>query len=84
MGMEAEGLDQSMPDQSMQGSGEGLDHHHPHPYEVEVRAFHYMPAQVTKRSAPRIGQFRRISRAHHLSEIDETLRSTHRAVQTDQ
>lgn len=60
MGMESEGLDQSLADQSMQGSGEGLDHHHPHPYEVEVRAFHYMPAQVTICSAPRIRQIRRI------------------------
>lgn len=40
MGMELEGRDNSA-----LGSG-GLDFYYPHPYEVEVRAFHYMPAQV--------------------------------------
>ncbi|CAM9785859.1 unnamed protein product [Ectocarpus sp. 6 AP-2014] len=41
MGMELEGRAED----SMSGSGL-LDFHYPHPYEVEIRAFHYMPAQV--------------------------------------
>lgn len=43
MGMELEGRGG---DESALGSGL-LDFHYPHPYEVEVRAFHYMPAQVS-------------------------------------
>ena len=42
MGMELEGRG----DESAVRSGL-LDFHYPHPYEVEVRAFHYMPAQVS-------------------------------------
>lgn len=41
MGMELEG---GRGRDSTQGPG--LDFHYPHPYEVEIRAFHYMPAQV--------------------------------------
>ncbi|CAN0407040.1 unnamed protein product, partial [Ectocarpus sp. 12 AP-2014] len=49
MGMELEGR---MED-SMSGSGL-LDFHYPHPYEVEIRAFHYMPAQVKAPSASQL------------------------------
>lgn len=32
--------------EDISGHTAGTDVFHPHPYEVEIRAFHYMPAQV--------------------------------------